>query len=216
MKLIDMVNEVYSPRFEGYTVYFTVKGKEKPLSWAWTSPIRLTFDGKYPEREWASISEMLKNLFPEQWLKVKHHFEDERTQQKLDEVKHSADLVRISHSKDEPPVDVQFQWEGPINLTGSGKYDVGLINGTWAVQYSYRCAIDDYDLVTLYFDRKPTPGMLRTAQLVEEIETFFNFHGWEKVFFRCWECGRKLHWLDIDLDSIPEQWEAYQESYCGC
>jgi len=127
-------------------------------------------------------------------------------------------LVRVSHSQDEPSPEVQYQFDGPLDLTGSGKYDVGKIGEQWAIQYSYRCAIDDFDLVTFFYDRKPTRRMLTTTQLIEEIQTFFEVHGWKtsNMIFRCWECGRETHWLDTFHNSLAEKWDGYKDRYCGC
>ncbi len=92
-----------------------------------------------------------------------------------------------------------------------------LADGRWVAEWSVRTAIDDYCITDLYFDHQPTASQVHTAIFVDKIEFELS---WKRRFnpaFECWECGRKCaHWLDITASSLQAQWEAFQESYCGC
>lgn len=93
--------------------------------------------------------------------------------------------------------------------------DVGkLDDDKWVAQYSIRTDIDDYDICSMIFNKKPSKEDIIIAHLVDEIETYFCICGYDKVTFTCWECGCKYHWLDIP-GSLKEKWECYKERYCN-
>ena len=88
-------------------------------------------------------------------------------------------------------------------------------DGQFVVQYTVVTAIDDYEVVKLYFDRKPSRHDVRIVEMVLDLQIEFKFGNLEEEFV-CWECGRKTHWLDIRADSLEQKIEFLRERYCGC
>ena len=154
--------------------------------------------------------EFFKNYFPEQYDKIY----DKRTLKYLESCKNNNGLINIKHGHDGEKFETQLSYQIWANLTGGG-IEVGkLQDGNWVAEYSYRCGIDDYVIVDLYFENKPTKKNILTVNLIEKIEEYFNWNGWHNVTFECWECGAKTHWLDVP-GSLEEKWECFKERYCN-
>jgi hypothetical protein len=87
-------------------------------------------------------------------------------------------------------------------------------DGLWCYQQSIRTDIDDYTVEKLYFNRKPSKKAVETMQSIIDLENNFYFQHLKEVF-TCWECGRDVHWLDVDGDFNTKA-NALFEKYCGC
>ena len=74
--------------------------------------------------------------------------------------------------------------------------------------------VDDWHEVIYYFNHRPSGKDIKTAILIDKLETLFETKS-IKEEFTCWECGRKIHWLDIEGD-LFEKFNALDEKYCGC
>lgn len=214
--------EYYKPELRGETtaILKTPKG-DKLISPQSNQKVVLTFGEKATTEEEAiqkggfvtTVRDLFILLFPEQYEKHKHKFEDERTEKYLDAVKRNIGLIEVKHGYDEERFDVQAEYRIWIN---ANSVEVGqLEDGRWVAQYSRRTDIDDYDIVKMYFKKKPNKDDIITANLIDDIEFHFEFEGYDKVKFQCWECGHEKHWLDIPGD-INQKWSNYKDQYCGC
>lgn len=84
-------------------------------------------------------------------------------------------------------------------------------------KYSHREVYHDVDDVYEWFyqfNHNPSGNDIKTAILIEKLESLFEAKS-IKEEFTCWECGRKIHWLDIKGD-LYEKFNALDEKYCGC
>jgi hypothetical protein len=90
-----------------------------------------------------------------------------------------------------------------------GKYGV-----YWISQYSVQTAIDDYSIVKYVFSQKPTKDNIITAQNLQSLEIEFQ-SGRKKIEFKCWECGRFTHWLNVE-GNLFEKLKKLDDLYCGC
>jgi hypothetical protein len=138
---------------------------------------------------------------------------DLRTQKYINSIKENIGFIDEKHGWDEEKNMTEiFTLKGWLNTSN---IDIGkTTEGKWCAQYSIRTDIDDYDVGKLYFNHKPTRTDINTAELISEIELKFFLQDITPVF-TCWECGRQVHWLDIE-GNLKEKYEHLKEEYCGC
>lgn len=227
---IEKIRDFYKPELDcepNTTIYYLRVGTEKRRVSLLDNKrkIILTFGLKVKdEKEAIEKGCLITNgkelgiaLFPEHWESIKHIYEpDKRTESYLRKVRDNIGLIEIKHGWDGIKFEVLDQYSIWANLTGSGMVDVGKDDkNQWIAEYSLRTDIDDYVIVDYVFKNKPSRRNIMIAKLLEDIETYFTSKGWDKHEFRCWECGKKQHWLDIP-GSIEEKWSNFKDSYCGC
>lgn len=138
--------------------------------------------------------------------------QDERTKRYLKEWKDKIGLVSVKRGYEEEKLNSVEEIKVYINTSDIkiGKNEGGM----WVAQFSQRVGIDDYNITRMYFLNKPDASMIRMADLISNIENYFAVNS-DKVYFDCWECGCRSHWLDIDGD-LKEKWDNFCEQYCGC
>lgn len=225
-KIIQKIRDFYHPEAEGELIRFYVNGEKKILSVRTEHPIILVFGAKAKTREEALAAggievdpkELYAALFPEKWEKIKPRVVmDDRTAAYLKKIKHNIGLTEVHHGWDGIKIKIEEQYKIWPYLTGSGYVDVGLDDqGRWVAQYCYRTDIDDYNITSLFFTKKPSIRDIKTADLLDRIEHYFAIRGYDQVYFTCWECGVKSHWLDIVASRLEERWNFFKERYCGC
>lgn len=74
--------------------------------------------------------------------------------------------------------------------------------------------IDDWCEETIYFNHFPSKQDVAIANFVISARTYFRIGKWREEF-TCWECGCKIHWLDINGD-VRTKIDCMEERYCGC
>lgn len=226
-KTIQKIKDFYNPQY-GNGLYLIVNEQKRYMPIPSDKEIILTFGYQTNNREDAlnhggiaiTTMDLHKWFVPEEDFKqlIMRWYPDERTNKYLDAVKKNIGLIRVEHGYDSnlPEDKIQYCFKPWYNLTGSGNVDVGEVNGEWLAEYAYRINIDDYDICTYFFNKKPTEKNIKTVKLLEEIESYFFMKGWNNNTFTCWECGcPNVNWLDIPGD-LQEKWDAFQDKYCGC
>lgn len=159
--------------------------------------------------------ELGKALFPELWEQVRANYEpDKRTIEYLRNVKRKIGYLETKRGYDTIKFEPVESYQLGIGLIGPVPVEIGEYEGKWVAEYSYQTDIDDYVVVHHFFSRRPCFKDIETARLIDRIEMYFEDQ-WQRVQFRCWECGCEKHWLDVP-GSLKEKWEHYQERYCGC
>ncbi|MGB9886661.1 MAG: hypothetical protein ACPLRW_06650 [Moorellales bacterium] len=175
-----------------------------------------------------SEAEWVRLLGPPEWVegavwRAKYGSADRRTVAYLSAVLERAgvvgaadglsafDFVPQSVLREDQVVD---RWR--LGLWGP-EVEVGRDAEDWTVQ---RLDVfeEDYGYTVVRFTRRPARREVETAFLVQELYLDFWMGGLEPVF-RCWECGREAHWLDIQLpdgESLAACVAALRERYCGC
>lgn len=223
---INRIKEFYSPELLPHTACgFSIESNGDRHRFNGSNkfgrPIILKFDIDSEDRDEILKSggieitphELFKALFPEEWEKHKHRYEDKRTESYLEKVKNSIGLIDIKHGHEEESLDsvsrISLFFNTSTVEVGRNK------DGVWVAQYTMRTDVDDYDIVRMYFKNKPYEDTIKNAALIDEIESYFYFRGYDKAKFRCWECGREAHWLDIE-GNLQEKWHGLSEQYCGC
>lgn len=218
-KIIDF----YQPKMEGRSGFSIVKDGKK-YYFNGFNMIKMAFGfGKTfssleeAEKDSGTIIitpfEFFQEIFPEDFEKAF----DKRTYNYLQSCKKNLGLIDIKYGYDGEIFENQFSYRIWADLTGSGAVEVGqLEDGTWVAEFSYRCGIDDYVIVDMYFEKKPSKKDIMTAKLIEDILDYLFRPRWEPFFmtFNCWECGSETHWLDIP-GSLEEKWEYYKEKFCN-
>lgn len=136
---------------------------------------------------------------------------DSRTKKYLDAVKRNIGLIEEKHGWDEEKLIEPYTisiWANTSDI------EVGkTADGYWCAQYSMRTAIDDYDITRFYFVKKPRENDILTAQKISDLQTKFFLR--RLITFTCWECGRKVHWLDVE-GNFDKKVDCLEDSYCGC
>lgn len=140
---------------------------------------------------------------------------DKRSLSYLKTCKQNLQLVAIKHGWDEIPHDTDKSISVWFNTSQVkiGKVTEGEYTGKYIATYSMRTNIDDYDIVSLIFEKKPCLENIQTATLLESVEIAFTIHRRNPVF-NCWECGNESHWLDIP-GTFEEKVGFWKEKYCN-
>ena len=106
----------------------------------------------------------------------------------------------------------------PTNFDADCKYDIyinaettvgRLEDDRWIAQTCYMVDIDDFAVIKMYFNHKPSKVELITAFTIRSFEMK------PIEVFTCWECGHTVHWLELHGD-INQKYEMAKERYCGC
>lgn len=144
---------------------------------------------------------------------------DQRTYKYLETCKNNIGLTEYNGT-DKNAFDMweYVKLENSFNLVDKGflktEIEVGQIEGFWCSQYTVQTAIDDYCVVKFFFTKKPSLNSISTAQLLNIIESEFQFKR-IKPINNCWECGLEYHWLDTE-GNLSEKYDNLMEKYCGC
>lgn len=224
-KIIQKIKDFYNPQYDN-GLYLIVNKQKRYIPIPSDQEIILTFDYSTKNKEDAlnhggiavTTMDLHKWFMPEDKFKqlIMRWYPDERTKKYLDAVKKNIGLTKVEHGYDGFLPKDKIQLSHKIWLNINGDVEVGEVDGQWLAEYSYRTDIDDYDICTYFFDKKPTKKNILTAKLLEDIEFYFNYHGWNKNTFTCWECGSKdVNWLDIE-GNLETKWDQFKEKYCGC
>lgn len=234
-RLVERVREFYNPEISKWSEFFfvvnTPKGR-KLASFNGKRKIYLTF-GKQIEGDIGQMNdaelekqgivvvtekELGKMLFPEHYEKIRPIIEpDDRMKKYLEGVKRGIGLLEIKHGWDEEDFIPVKQYKIWANLTGSGCVDVGqLNNGLYVAQFSVRVSIDDYDVTRIYFSKFPSKKDIITAVALEDIETYFDMHGWDRAKFYCLACCSEKHFCDVKSDNLKQKFDYFRTQYCGC
>jgi hypothetical protein len=86
---------------------------------------------------------------------------------------------------------------------------LGKIGNMWIAQTCYQYVIDDFAVIKMYFNRRPSSNDLKLAFAIR------SFEQKPIEIFNCWECGHLTNWLDYDGD-IKTKYDMAKEKYCGC
>lgn len=124
---------------------------------------------------------------------------DKRTLEYISKVKENIGFIEstISYCGES----LEFEPVEVLNLLWETK--VGKVNGKWVAEYIH-AHVDDYDVIDLYFNRKPDGYGITTAILINEIESWFIGNNWD-VLNRGGE-----HWLDLE-GNLFEKWRKFKE-----
>lgn len=204
---IEKIRAFYNPELKkgNDAIYVLHRGDEKiHLGFNRDREIILTLDKcKFV----TTSSELGKALFPEHWEKMKHKWTpDERTLSYLKAVKENIGLLETLAGVEGLITGVAEEY--PQISIGEDK------DGRWVAE-CITPYFDDYTTVTYVFRNRPSAEAIKTAILIGTIGINFTLSGWDKAVFTCWECGQKVHWLDIP-GKLPEKWQLFKDDYCGC
>lgn len=84
----------------------------------------------------------------------------------------------------------------------------------YCAELSYRAGIDDYCIETHIFKKIPTRKEVMDFRELDNLEFKFKYENLHPEF-RCWECGKYVHWLDAEGD-FQKKKDMFKEKYCGC
>lgn len=134
------------------------------------------------------------------------------TQEYLNIVKKQIGLTEIQIRND-----YEFTSSKIINtdfLDGNAEISVMLQIGK---KYLVQMPIRNNDDLTVYifvFTKKPSPISVHAAYRLIELEHKFYTKQLSEVFICC-ECGREIHWLDIQGD-FRDKLGQLEDRHCGC
>ncbi|WP_290770695.1 hypothetical protein, partial [Anaerofustis sp.] len=86
---------------------------------------------------------------------------------------------------------------------------VGQIGGQWLAQTCYKTTIDDFAVIKMFFNHKPT---------YKEVRIAFDIRDFEQKpieVFKCSKCKQLTNWLDFD-GYIHDKYNMAEDKYCGC
>ena len=146
---------------------------------------------------------------------------DERTYHYLQAIKEGRGIVDyyVAYEPEEfEPIKSYAAFEVPLIF---GPLEVGkTADDIYVAQYYLPVsADDDWDhhcyIHRMYFDHFPSEEDITAAQRVRNVEVHFKQHPHSHMY-KCWKCGRKVHWLDIPAESFEERCEKLVQQDCGC
>lgn len=84
----------------------------------------------------------------------------------------------------------------------------------YCAEFGYQTDMDDYTIETLIFNKQPSLKNIHTIISINDLEFMFKF---KRLLpkFKCWECGRVVHWVDLDGD-FERKKDMLEDKYCGC
>lgn len=141
---------------------------------------------------------------------------DRRTKHYLEKIKKSIGFLDLEEGYD--PLQLENVTEIDLYLNLPNPAQVGEVerNGEklYVCQYTIRTEVDDYDIIKILFNKKPSKKSIKTCDAILDLETQFFMKEKSPTFF-CWECGRETHWLDVKGD-FWKKLAGLEEKYCGC
>ncbi|MGV6935977.1 hypothetical protein ACWA2B_10725 [Paenibacillus sp. CMM36] len=214
-ELINKTIEYYQPEKIGYgNIKLKSVSKILPCS---DHEIILTFGYQAKDREDAlknggyitTSKELYKNLFPEEWIKIKSFFEDIKTTTYLENFKKS--IGYIDRAINDEVVDFSH-----VYLTLAEDIKIGKDKqGKWVSEHFCSNGIDDCKSVKDYYSKEPSEQVFDDLMAALDFEHHFRFQGYDKGVFRCWKCGQETHWTELP-GSISNKWSMFKDKYCGC
>jgi hypothetical protein len=84
----------------------------------------------------------------------------------------------------------------------------------YCAEFSFQTDIDAFYVETIIFTKIPSREDVLLIRGIEDLRLKFEF-GRLKPEYTCWECGRKVHWLDRPGD-FETKMAGLEERYCGC
>lgn len=113
--------------------------------------------------------------------------------------------------------------DNEYSIFANAETRIGKVNGKWLVETCHQYSIDDFAIIKMWFSHKPTYSEIKTAFAIRSVEEKLMNASWQPHSenedieeFTCWECGRKIHWLDSSATGIQEKLNFWNEKYCGC
>jgi hypothetical protein len=136
---------------------------------------------------------------------------DKRTFAYLNKIKENTGFIEEKHGYDEEKI---ISSQNVFVWFNASEVEIGQTKeGQWCAQFSKQTDIDDYDITRLYFSKKPSVKTILTITTLSSLEFDFKYNR-IKESFNCWECGREMHWLDVQGD-FSEKVEHLKERFCG-
>lgn len=91
------------------------------------------------------------------------------------------------------------------------------VDEKYVVQHIRRVEIDTWLIYTFVFDKRPNDKIIRTSFNLYDVQRNMNnrFPDKYRETYRCYECNRETHWLDVEGD-FNRKYECLTEKYCGC
>lgn len=134
-----------------------------------------------------------------------------RTKKYFDAIKKDIGFEEIVHGWDTEEFETssEYPYFGAIKTVEIGKTK----ENRWCAELGYQTAIDDYNEEKIYFNRKPSVADVKTLRKIEKIRMDIRFRI-KKEIFRCYECGREIHWLDVE-GGLDDKIFGLEERFCG-
>lgn len=216
---VERIIDFYKPLIKHGALYFDAP-KHKMVSTNVKNPVILTFG--YPARTEKDALEnggiitngliLYSALFPEEWEKVRSHYEDLKTEKYLDEVKKEIGFIKtIIDDKEVRFKNISYEMNTIYTTVTVGMDE----DGNWVAENEVYNGMDDPHLAKHYYKRLPKERDLKVLELIEDIEIYF-INGYDEVTFDCCQCGRKIHWTESEADNLREKWTNFGKKYCGC
>lgn len=161
-----------------------------------------------------SRREMIKYLYSpseEEWCMHENRY-GLRTKKYLDTTAQRIGLESVEYTEDKG--DVTNSTSKKIGLYANAEDYLTKVDE----KYIYQMFIwhgDCTEIRTFTFKDYPSENNLRTANDLEEVKMGFLTGRFEEEF-TCWECGRKVHWLDTTAEGLKEKMSYLEDKYCGC
>ena len=159
--------------------------------------------------------EIAKAFAPDLFQTVQGSKMDKRSLDYLKGCKQDLQLVAIEHGWDE----IAHHTDKAISIwLNASKVEIGKVTegeytGKYIATYSVRTNVDDYDITSLIFEKKPNKEAIQLAVLLERVESAFIIKT-KKPVFKCKECGKEFHWLDIP-GTLKEKVDFWGNAYCN-
>lgn len=230
---IARVKEFYNPQVKYDGIELTIPGRNKFFSIRdyesqVINPVKpcivyLTFGVKCSSEEEAlavgaiktTDKELAKAFAPDLFQSIQGSKMDKRSSAYLKDCKQDLQLVAIEHGWDGIAHDVEKSISIWLNTSEVeiGKVTEGKYTGKYIATYSVQISVDDYDITSLIFEKEPKKEEIQTARLLERAEDVIIIKR-KKPVFKCKECGKESHWLDIP-GTVKEKVDFLGNAYCN-
>lgn len=142
----------------------------------------------------------------------KVHGYDSKTHEYISSILNSIGFIEVKNGYEEEVFETSFNYGFLYNSANSvtiGKTK----NGLWCAQFGYRNNIDDYNIERHYFSNKPSVSDVELSVSISNLLINFSFKKLSETI-TCWECGKNLHWTDIN-GNLNQKIKYLMDDFCG-
>ena len=143
---------------------------------------------------------------------LEENWMSEKSKNYLDIAMHRINLITILGESDQ--TDIVLENEREIYSASYGGVWLGKVDNQWAVQASGQTNVDSFYYKTFFFSKRPSIFEIDEAIAIDKMAGILKYNT-QKEYIKCYECGREVHWTDLNVTSIEGKMKLFIERMCG-
>ena len=194
------------PVGKSLTVYLNAKGKTKEEA------EKLVKEGKAKKY---TTEELYRMVYPsdDEFYK-KFYGYSKRMKKWLEKFYRNKGLIDVSVSSTEKYFNKAEIFETFDNPFSPDPVRVYKLDKGYAIEFAV-VSFDDVSIRRFTFKKRPSYQDFTDILSVESVEKKIALFGYPEEF-KCWECGKRTHFTEIDAKSLQERISFWEDEYCGC